>query len=116
MDTITVRIKNGPAGPYEVKVSEVGGLDLSCSCGESLPGHWCRHIYAVVCGDRAALARSSEVSNLTAAEGPISRHIDVIEVLRQRLEALEGHPESKPEAEAIKAAIAKRQGQEDRLE
>ena len=110
MNPITVRIKSGTRTPYEVTVAKGDdALKLSCTCGEDSP-IWCSHIYAVICGDRVALASSNEAGNLVAA----GERIDVVVALTARLDSIQNQPGRRAEAEAIEVAIAKRL--DDKLE
>ncbi len=104
MNPITVRIKSGTHVPYEVTVAKGDyALQLSCTCGENSP-IWCSHIYAVICGDRVALASPNEVGNLVAA----GERIDVVVALTARLDSIRNRPGRRAEAEAMEVAIAKR--------
>ncbi len=104
MNPITVRIKNGTRIPYEVTVVKGDyALQLSCTCGEDSP-IWCSHIYAVICGDRVALASPNEVANLVAA----GERIDVVAALTARLDSIRNQPGRRAEAEAMEVAIARR--------
>ncbi len=114
MNPITVRIKSGTRIPYEVTVAKGDyALQLSCTCGEDSP-IWCSHIYAVICGDRVALASPNEVGNLVAAGEHIEQHIDVIAALKARRDSIRNQPGRRAEAEAIEVTIAKRR--DDKLE
>ncbi len=105
---ITVRIKSGTRIPYEVTVVKGDdALHLSCTCGEDSP-IWCSHIYAVICGDRVALASPNEVANLVAAGERIEERIDVVAALTARRDSIQNQPRRRAEAEAIEVAIAKR--------
>ena len=111
---ITVRIKSGTRIPYEVTVVKGDdALQLSCTCGEDSP-IWCSHIYAVICGDRVALASPNEVGNLVAAGERIEERIDVVAALTARRDSIRNQPGRRAEAEAIEVAIAKRL--DDKLE
>ncbi len=111
---ITVRIKSGTRIPYEVTVVKGDdALQLSCTCGEDSP-IWCSHIYAVICGDRVALASPNEVGNLVAAGERIEERIDVVAALTARRDSIQNQPGRRAEAEAIEVAIAKRL--DDKLE
>ena len=111
---ITVRIKSGTRIPYEVTVAKGDySLQLSCTCGEDSP-IWCSHIYAVICGDRVALASPNEVGNLVAAGERIEERIDVVAALKARRDLIQNQPGRRAEAEAIGVAIAKRL--DDKLE
>ena len=104
MNPITVRIKSGTRIPYEVTVAKGDdALQLSCTCGEDSP-IWCSHIYAVICGDRVALASPNEVGNLVAA----GERIDVVTALKAHRDSIQNQPGRRAEAEAIEVAIAKR--------
>ena len=105
---ITVRIKSGTRIPYEVTVVRGDdSLQLSCTCGEDSP-IWCTHIYAVICGDRVALASPNEVGNLVAAGERIEERIDVVAALTARRDSIQNQPGRRAEADAIEVAIAKR--------
>ncbi len=111
---ITVRIKSGTRIPYEVTVVKGDdALQLSCTCGEDSP-IWCSHIYAVICGDRVALASPNEVGNLVAAGERIEERIDVVAALTARRDSIQNQPGRRAEAEAMEVAIAKRL--DDKLE
>ena len=111
---ITVRIKSGTRIPYEVTVAKGDdALQLSCTCGEDSP-IWCSHIYAVICGDRVALASPNEVGNLVAAGERIEERIDVVAALTARRDSIQNQPGRRAESEAIEVAIAKRL--DDKLE
>ncbi len=111
---ITVRIKSGTRIPYEVTVVKGDdALQLSCTCGEDSP-IWCSHIYAVICGDRVALASPNEVGNLVAAGERIEERIDVVAALTARRDSIQNQLGRRAEAEAIEVAIAKRL--DDKLE
>ncbi len=111
---ITVRIKSGTRIPYEVTVVKGDdALQLSCTCGEDSP-IWCSHIYAVICGDRVALAGPNEVGNLVAAGERVEERIDVVAALTARRDSIQNQPGRRADAEAIEAAIAKRL--DDKLE
>jgi uncharacterized Zn finger protein len=84
-----------PVNGKEVTVSDDG--NLTCTCGG---GHSCRHITAVLCGDK-----------LMAKPGPLSKALDLIDphvriqVLTARLDAEKDHPMERPKVEAAIAAL-----------
>ena len=72
MNPIVVPIKSGSRDPYEVTVTESGGI-LQCSCTCPEESGRCEHLEAVRMGDRAILAHPEDVGKLDEARNLIRR-------------------------------------------